>query len=167
MKSTFETYLTILILILGLFSCSEKNVSVKEGRMEMPEPDKGLRISYEINESINILAKEITNSNDIETCEHGKKIINSGIEILPYLKNEFFDSTETKVYSTHNERNLTKGELAIIIASDIKRIPIAYVVGIQQCVPPFDMDIEHYLSVIKKNPEYFIENYNKWLKEKK
>ena len=165
MMNKIKTFLTILIGLLTLIACNDNTIAIKDGRMALPEVDKELRINYEINESINFIAKEITNSDEISTCEHGKKLINSGVEILPYLKEKFSDSTETNVYSYYNKRNLTCGEIAIIVASEIKSIPIAYVVGIQQCTPPFDMEIEHYLGRIKSNPSEFNKKYNKWLKE--
>jgi hypothetical protein len=159
-----KTYFT-LIGLMTIISCNENKIVVAEDRIPMAEPDKELRINYEVNKSINLIVKEITNSDAISTCEHGKKLLNSGLEILPYLKEKFTDSTETKVYSTHNKRNLTFGELAIIVAGNIKTIPIAKVLGIQQCTPPIDLNIEHFLWAIKKNPKRFIENYNIWLKE--
>jgi hypothetical protein len=154
-----------LIGLITLISCSEKKIIVIEDRLALPEPDRELRINYDVNESIHLISKEIAISDEITTCEHGKRIINSGKEILPFLKEKFTDSTETKVYSSFNKRNLTFGELAIILASEIKSIPIAYVVGIQQCTPPFDMDIEYYLGRIKENPRRFVENYTKWIQE--
>lgn len=150
---------------MTLLSCTENKIKVSEGRLDLAEPDRELRIEYQIKESLSKITKEITNSDKIETCENGKKLINSGVEILPYLKNNFLDSTETEIYSARNKRNLAIGETAIIIASAIKSIPIARVVRIQQCTPPFDMDIESYLWVIQKYPDRFMVQYTSWLKE--
>lgn len=165
MKTRTHLFWISIGLFMTLFACSENKIKVSEGRMDLAEPDKEIRIEYEIKESLSKISKEITNSDNIESCENGKKLINSGVEILPYLKVNFLDSTETEIYSVRNKRNLTVGETAIIIASAIKHIPIARVVGIQQCIPPFDMDIESYFWRIQENPNEFIKNYTEWLKE--
>lgn len=149
-------------LLFILLACENKIHTYNE--RSIPEPDIDIRLAYEVNKTINVLANEIKNSTQIETSSSGQKLINSGVEILPYLSNLFLDSTELQVFSTHNSRHLTKGELAIIVASKIKRIPIAQVVGIQQCTPPFDHEIEHFLWKIKDNPSVFIEKYKDWLK---
>lgn len=166
MKNILKSFGFAFVLIVTLAACDENRIEVSEGRLELPEPDKAMRIDYEIKESLSLISKEITNSDQIESCKSGRKLINSGIEILPYLASIFSDSTQTTVFSKINDRTLTIGEIAIIIAGEIKPIPIARVVGIQQCTPPFQMDIEHYFWKIKKDPESFLEKYNSWIKEK-
>lgn len=166
MKSILKSFGFAFGLIVTLAACNENKIDVSEGRLELPEPDKAMRIDYEIKESLSLISKEITNSDQIESCKSGRKLINSGIEILPYLAGNFSDSTQTTVFSKINDRTLTIGETAIIIAGEIKPIPIARVVGIQQCTPPFQMDIEHYFWKIKKDPGSFLEKYIDWMKEK-
>lgn len=166
MKNILKSVGFAFVLIVTLAACDENRIEVSEGRLELPEPDKAMRIDYEIKESLSLISKEITNSDQIESCKSGRKLINSGIEILPYLTSNFSDSTQTSVFSKINDRTLTIGEIAIIIAGEIKPIPIARVVGIQQCTPPFQMDIEYYFWKIKMNPGSFIEKYIDWMKEK-
>lgn len=159
-----KTVLFLFVCLLGVYACNENRIAVKEGRMSMAEPDKELRIMSELNESLVFIATEINNSNKLDSCEHAIKIINSGIEILPYLKEKFADSTKTEVFSTYNNRNLTLGEIAIVLAGKIKLTPIFYVVGIQQCTPPYDSDLEHFLYRIEEDPNKFIAKYSEWLK---
>ena len=165
MKHILKSFGMAIIFLITLFSCNQNKIEVKEGRLEMPEPDKPLRIDFEVRQTLTQIDDEITSSDKITTCKSGKKLVNSGIEILPYLKDYFSDTTETKVFSASNKRKLELGELAIIVASQIKPIPIAQVVGIQQCTPPFDMDIEHYFWKIESNRKEFIEKYDDWIKE--
>lgn len=165
MKYILKSLGIAIIFLITLFSCNQNKIEVNEGRLEMPEPDIPLRIDLEIRQTLAQIDVEITNSNKIITCKSGKKLVNSGIEILPYLKDYFSDTNEIKVFSSSNKRNLDLGELAIIVACQIKPIPIARVVGIQQCTPPFDMDIEHYFWKIENNRKKFIEKYNSWIKE--
>ncbi len=163
MKNFMKSYSILVGLILALASCSEQ-IATSDGRL-LPEPDKELRIASEIKQSLSGIATEITDSDQIETCKSGRKLIGSGTEILPYLKAHFSDSTKTKVHSDRNKRTLTIGEIAIIAASEIKPIPIAKVVGIQQCTPPFHFDIESFLWKIKQNQTAFNEGYSKWITE--
>jgi hypothetical protein len=163
MKDTIKLFNIIILIVL--FACNENKIKVSEGKFEIPEPDKPIRIEVEVKKSLLMVAKEITISDNIESCMNGKKLVNSGVEILPYLRVSFTDSTETKVFSKINKRILSIGEIAIVIASAIKPIPIARVVGIQQCTPPFNMNIESYLWKIKKNPSDFILKYDQWIKE--
>ena len=166
MKNCIKSFWIACCLLFALSACSPNKINTSEGRL-LPEPDKDLRISAQIQKSLGLIAEEITNSNEIETCENGLKLISSGKEILPYLKQHFADSTETNVYSKRNKRTLLIGEIAIILASEIKPIPIARVVGVQQCTPPFNMDIESYLWNIQNHHNDFKRNYDEWLKEEK
>lgn len=163
-KDLLKSFGILCGLFITLAACDAKNIDTAEDRL-LPEPDKELRIASEIKQSLSGIAAEITDSDQIETCKSGRKLIGSGTEILPYLRQYFTDSTETNVFSERNKRSLSIGEIAIIVASEIKPIPIARVVGIQQCTPPFHFEIENYLWKIKKDPEEFKINYDEWLKE--
>lgn len=154
----------IVFGLLLLSSCYENRIDVSDDGL-LPEPDKEMRIASEINTALTLIAEEITDSDQILVCEGGRQLINSGKEILPHLKQHFADSTETKVYSKKNKRTLYLGEIAIITAHKIKPIPIARVVGVQQCIPPISTDIESFLWSIQKKPEAFQTRYNEWLKE--
>ncbi|WP_294671240.1 hypothetical protein [uncultured Fluviicola sp.] len=165
-KDLLKSFGILCGLFMTLTACDANNIDTSEGRL-LPEPDKELRIASEIKQSLSGIAAEITDSDQIETCKSGRKLIGSGTEILPYLKAHFSDSTDTRVYSDRNKRTLTIGEIAIIAASEIKPIPIARVVGIQQCTPPFDLDIESYLWNIQKRHNDFKRNYDEWLKDEK
>ncbi len=119
MKNILKSFGIALVIILT--ACNENKIEVSEGRFGIPEPDKDLRINYEIKKSLFLISKEITSSDDIESCKNGEKLINSGVGILSGLKNNFSDSTETNVFSKINDRTLTIGEIAIIIARKIKQ----------------------------------------------
>lgn len=136
-----------------------------DDRELLPEPDKELRIEGETYNTLIKVTHEVSTSDSIELCHNGQKIINSGKEILPYLLEHFKDSTMTNIYSEFNSRNLTAGEVAIILSNSIRQIPIAQVVGVQQCTPPFESDIERFLGYIKNRPERFCEEYEIWIKE--
>lgn len=163
MKNCIKSFWIAFSLLFAL-SCNQNKINTSEDRL-LPEPDKELRIALEIKQSLSGIAAEITDSDQIETCKSGRKLISNGTEILPYLKQHFADSTETNVYSKRNKRNLVTGEIAILLASEIKPIPIARVVGVQQCTPPFNMDIESYLRNIRKQHNDFKRNYDEWLKD--
>ena len=165
MKRMWKSYGIVIIFSIGLFACNQNKIEVTEGRLELPEPDKPLRIDSETRQTLMLIDDQISSSDKISSCKSGKKLVNSGVEILPYLKDYFSDTTETNVFSENNKRTLKLGEIAIIVASKIKPIPIARVVGIQQCTPPFEMEIENYLWKIEMNPKEFIEKYNDWIKE--
>jgi len=158
-------FFSLILIGFGLFACRVDHIEVSESRKLVPEHDKDLRIQGEINTALELLTSEITNSDDIESCQSGQKIINTGVDLIPQLMDHFSDSTKTKVYSAYNKRCLTRGEIAIILSAEIKAIPIAAVVGIQQCTPPFDSDIEHYLWRINEDQASFEEKYRKWIRK--
>lgn len=155
----------VIFLSFTLTSCNTNRIKVSERGLDIPEPDKALRIDCEVKDLLKLVAKEITNSNNIESCESGNKMIKSGVEIIPYLKTNFMDTTDTKVFSERNNRTLKIGEIAIIIANFIKPIPIAKVIGIQQCIPPFETNVESFLWKIEKEPNNFMTQYESWIKE--
>lgn len=113
------------------------------------------------------ISKETNSSDSIATTVSGKEFIAQGERILKLLPSYFTDSTITNVYSVRNKRNLKLGEIAIILAGEIKRIPIFQVAGIQQCTPPFNFEIESFLYSVERNPNRFIQAYNDWLIEEK
>lgn len=159
--SRFHFFVFALILI----SCENEKIDVSGSRFSLPEPDKNFRIEHEIHVHLNKLTQEVKISNKIAHHESGKKIIESELAILPYLSPFFTDSTETAIYSERNQRTITKGELAIVLASKIKPFPIAALIGVQQCTPPFKTEAEDFLNQIQKNPTEFTNRYQTWLKE--
>ncbi|MFX1621386.1 hypothetical protein JZ972_11070, partial [Riemerella anatipestifer] len=65
----------------------------------------------------------------------------------------FTNSTLTNVKSECQKRNLTKGEIAIIIADQIEKMPYALLTGVQNCL----------LEFCENNPNW-IEYYFGWIK---
>ncbi len=111
---------------------------------------------------------ETKNSKGISKTEQAEKIISFGEKSLPILAEFFTDSTQTKVKSECHGRNLNKGEIAIIIADQIDRIPYALVIGVQNCLHEFCKDnpnlIEYYLPWINRDGFInFKEKYMSWL----
>lgn len=153
----------VFSILLFLQSCSNDKIETTSTRELVPEPDKEMRIQWETNQSLLDISNQVSNSDSIVLCKAGQKILNSGKEIIPYLQSNFLDSTVTNVYSEENQRNLSIGEVAILLTSTIQQIPIFQVVGVQQCTPPFETDIEHFLDYIKKNPNRFLENFDIWM----
>ena len=113
---------------------------------------------------------ETENSSEIIKTEQAEKIIAFGEKSLPILAELFTDSTQTKVKSECNSRNLTKGELAIIMADQIDRMPYALLTGVQNCLLEFCPNnpnlIEYYLSSINRDGfSKFKDKYISWLSE--
>lgn len=122
----------------------------------------------EIDSLLNEIAR-IENSKEIINTNEGKKIIDYGWKLLPKLSEFFTDKTKTNVRSECVGRNLTKGEIAIILADKIEGMPYAQITGIQNCLAAFcekNMNfIEFYLDFIKiDGVEKFQVKYNEWLK---
>ncbi len=114
---------------------------------------------------------QIQNSKDIIETNDAKKIFEYGENQLKILSHFFADQTKTRIKSDCLNRNLKKGELAIILADNIKRMPYAKLTGIQNCILEFCKEnpnlIEFYLpSIAKDNAKKFTQNYNEWLKIK-
>jgi len=121
----------------------------------------------EINSLLNGIS-ETENSKEITKTEQAKKIIAFGENSLTTLAEFFTDTTLTKVKSECQERNLTKGEIAIIMADRIEGMPYFTVTGIQNCLITFCENnpnlIEYYLWAIKRDgTENFKEKYLAWL----
>lgn len=108
------------------------------------------------------------NSKEIIKSKQAKKIMAFGEEALPVLTEFYTDTTLTKVKSECLDRNLTKGELAIIIADQIDRMPYALLTGVRNCLLEFCKDnsnlIEYYFPWINRDgfPK-FKEKYINWL----
>ncbi|MBX2828233.1 MAG: hypothetical protein KTR22_08725 [Flavobacteriaceae bacterium] len=120
---------------------------------------------------IEILLNEIAtieNSKNIVSTDQAQWIIGFGENSLSILSYFFADTSLTNIYSECEERNLTKGEISIILADHIKRMPYFTLTGIQNCLltycesnPNF---IEYYLWAIKRDgTEEFIKKYRDWL----
>jgi len=112
---------------------------------------------------------ETKNFKEITKNEHAKKIISFGENSLITLAEFFTDSTLTKVKSECQERNLKKGEIAIIMADQIEFMPYGTLTGIQNCLLSFCENnpnlIEYYLWAIKRDGvEKFQNKYIDWLK---
>ncbi len=131
-----------------------------------------LNLSYSQTESeIDLLLigiAETENSKGIIKTEQAEKIIAFGEKSLPILADFFTDSTLTKVKSECHERNLTKGEIAIIMADQIDRMPYALLTGVQNCLLEFCKDnsnlIEYYLPWVNRDGFLnFKEKYISWL----
>ena len=108
------------------------------------------------------------NSKEITKTEQAEKLIEYGWRILPTLAEFFTDQSQTKVKSECIERNLSKGEIAIIIADRIEGMPYFPLTGIQNCTLTFCENnrnlIEYYLPYIKRDGiEEFQERYINWL----
>ncbi len=121
----------------------------------------------EIDSLLNGIA-ETENSKGITKTEQAKKIIAFGENSLKTLAEFFTDSTLTIIKSDCQERNLTKGEIAIIMADRIEGMPYFTVTGIQNCLATFCENnpnlIEYYLWAIKRDgTEKFKEKYLDWL----
>ncbi len=121
----------------------------------------------EIDSLLNGIAKT-ENSIGIVKTKQTERIMAFGEKSLPILAEFFTDSTLTEIKSECNKRNLTKGELAIIIADRIEGMPFALLTGVQNCLMEFCENnpnlIEYYLPWIKKDGgKSFKEKYINWL----
>ena len=107
-------------------------------------------------------SKEISHSSSLVTLQ--KKY---GKSSLVYLAKLFDIPTKTNVYSDCHNRFLTKGEIAIIIADQIDRMPYFELTGIQNCTLTYcDGNpnlIEYYFSYLKSYNE-FQRKYYQYLK---
>ncbi|MCW0493585.1 hypothetical protein OKE73_10695, partial [Riemerella anatipestifer] len=121
----------------------------------------------EIDLLLNGIAKT-GDSKKIRKTEQAQKIISYGEKSLPILADFFTNSTLTNVKSECQKRNLTKGEIAIIIADQIEKMPYALLTGVQNCLLEFCENnpnwIEYYFGWIKNDGiERFKEKYTDWL----
>jgi hypothetical protein len=110
------------------------------------------------------------NSKEIIKTSEAKKLTKFGKKALPILSGQFTNTEVSNVYSDCEKRKLLKGEIAIIVADHIKKMPYFQLTGIQNCI----------LSHCEKNPnliEYYFQyigseklakfkkKYDDWLKE--
>lgn len=114
---------------------------------------------------------DIENSKELSKRPEGKLIISYGDKVLPMLTAYFTDTTLTEIKSDCQSLNLTKGEVAIILADRIEFMPYAKLTNIQNCLLEFCKDnpnlIEYYLYAIRRdNVKEFQDRYNKWLTSK-
>jgi hypothetical protein len=121
----------------------------------------------EIDSLLNGISKT-ENSIGIVKTTQAEKIMAFGEKSLPILAEFFTDSTLTEIKSDCNNRNLTKGELSIIIADQIKGMPFALLTGVQNCLLEFCENnpnlIEYYLPWIQEDGgKSFKEKYIDWL----
>ncbi|MFK7749814.1 MAG: hypothetical protein AB8B65_15570 [Kordia sp.] len=123
---------------------------------------------------IDSLLNEITkteNSKEIIDNVDAKRIIAHGENSLMILAEFFVDTTLTKVKSECNDRYLTKGEIAIILADRIERMPYFTVTRIRNCTLTFCKNntnlIEYYFSSNNYlNNKVFRDRYVEWLYSK-
>lgn len=121
----------------------------------------------EIDSLLNEVSKT-RNSKQIIKKTSAKKIIAFGESSLPILTIFFSDSTQTNIKSECQKRNITKGELAIIIADHIDRMPYALLTGVQNCLLKFCENnpnlIEYYFPWINGDGfSKFKDKYVNWL----
>lgn len=101
-----------------------------------------------------------------------QQIIKGGNSNLQPLIEKFPDTTRSNVYSNCCNRYLSKGELALIMADHIDKMPYFLLTGIQNCTQTFCADnpnnIEYYLNIIKEQKEIntVSEKYRKWLNDR-
>ena len=124
---------------------------------------------YEIDSLLTALTGT-ENSKGIRNTEQAEKIISYHEKALPILAEFFIDSTETNIKSDCHSRHLTKGELAIIMADHIDRMPYAILTGVRNCILEFCPNnsnlIEHYLPSINDDGfSNFKQKYLSWLSE--
>ncbi len=127
--------------------------------------------SAQTKEEFDKLINEISveNSIGIITTKESKQIISYGEKSLTLLAEFFPDGTLTNIKSDCLERNLTKGEIAIILADGMQRMPYAKLTGMQNCLLEFCKNnpnlIEYYFPFIQKdNAKLFTKKYRDWLK---
>jgi hypothetical protein len=106
-------------------------------------------------DSLLVIVSTTQNSKDISKSLAFKKIENYKNKALPILAEFFTNAQLTKVYSECQSKNLTKGEIAIIVADKIKMMPYAALTGVQNCL----------LIFCEKNPN-FIEYYFNQIQER-
>ena len=121
----------------------------------------------EIDSLLNMIA-ETENSKEIIKTNQAEKIKAFGENSLIILAEFFTDTTLTKVKSECNNRNLTKGEIAIILADRIEPMPYFTVTRIQNCTQTFCKKnpnrIEYYFGIDNYlNNKVFKERYVEWL----
>lgn len=105
-------------------------------------------------EALIIAIAKTENSKEIIKTGEIKNIFLYGKKALPILSGFFTDREITNVYSDCAKRKLSKGEVAIIIADHIQRMPYFQLTGFQNCT----------LSHCEKNPN-LVEYYFQFITE--
>ncbi|MEO0899825.1 MAG: hypothetical protein AAFY71_25660 [Bacteroidota bacterium] len=149
MKSGIIIY--ILIVLLQQIGCAQSIV--------------------EIDSLLDKIGGEVENSKMIHQNENSIRVINYKAEILSTLSYFFTNSISTNIYSECQSRNLTKGELAMILADRIEFMPYFTITGVQNCLLTFcegnSNFIEYYFHWSDKSEiEVVQNNYVSWLKSK-
>ena len=121
--------------------------------------------------SLLITISKVKDSKEISKSKSFIKLSSFGTKALPILQNNFSSSSITDTFSECIERNLTLGEIAIISADLIERMPYFVVTGVQNCTLSFcdnnPNKIEYYLEYINGNNfTIFNKKYSKWLTSK-
>jgi hypothetical protein len=124
----------------------------------------------EIDALLNAIAT-VENSKEVIKSAAAQKIKTYGEQSLLLLSSFFTDTTLTKTYSECNDRYLVKGEIAMIVADGIEKMPYFKVTRIQNCTLTFCKDnpnlIEYYFSTNKYlSNNKFHERYVQWLYSK-
>ena len=150
-------YIQLLFLVLGILVFP--HFSSAQGSFD--------QMSAEIDSLITEIGTT-PDSRMITNTIPAKRIIAFGESSLAILAVLFSDTTSTNVRSDCQDRHLTKGEIAIIMADRIEGMPYATITGIQNCLLTFCENnsnlIEYYLSAIKGNGvEKFQRKYIEWL----
>ncbi|WP_272151344.1 hypothetical protein [Tenacibaculum aiptasiae] len=125
----------------------------------------------DINNLLDEISK-IENSKEITNTKEAKKLLEYGSSTLPILAELFTDETRTSINSDCHNRNLNKGEVAIIIADKIHSMPYFILTGFQNCLMTFCEGnpnlIEYYFpKIIDLGVDNFQKKYNKWLLSEK
>jgi hypothetical protein len=110
---------------------------------------------------------ETANSINIIKNKSAEELTAGGKNILPILTDYFTDTTKVKTYSDCLDRNLTSGEIAIIVADRIEMMPYATLTGMQNCILTFCEKnpnfIEYYLDYVRDDVGEFQNKYKAWL----
>lgn len=123
-------------------------------------------------DEVDLLIQKIAGrSADIIHDKNALLITAHGPKVLSVLASLFADSTHTPVYSACHKRNLTKGEIAIILADYLKPMPYFMLIGLQNCMldscPDNPNFVEYYLDFIRsrRGVNVFKMKYVEWLKD--
>lgn len=117
------------------------------------------------------VGEQTLNSKEIKHNKAAIRVMDYGVEIIPKLIGSFSNSSNTKTYSECQERNLTVGEIAIILVDKIEPMPYFQITGVQNCLLTFcdknDNLIEYYLQWDdKRNQKQFADKYSNWFSSK-
>lgn len=126
----------------------------------------------EITSLIDVVAIEVDSSQSIIHNKSSKTILDYGVDVIPQLIQLFVNNERTTVYSVCQEKYLTKGEIAIILADGIERMPYFVVTGIQNCTLNFCKNnpnlIEYYLWAIQRDGvSEFKKRYEDWFENER